>query len=323
MGVQGSNGRSGGFRLGTRGSPLALAQAHMVRNLIAASGRASLEQVEIRIFKTSGDRIQDRPLSEVGGKGLFTKELEDALLADEIDFAVHSMKDVATRLPDGLTISTMLPREDVRDAWLSPTAQTLADLPTGALVGTSSLRRQAQVLRLRPDLKVVQFRGNVETRLTKLDQGVAHATMLAVAGLNRLGLAHKITSITSTDMMLPAVAQGAVGIELRVGDEAVAQLLSPLDHQPTSLCVTAERAFLAVLDGSCRTPIGGLAQLDDSGRLTFRGEILTPDGREVHATSRTGTPQSAIQMGEDAARELLARAGPNFFAAPDNAPGPG
>jgi hydroxymethylbilane synthase len=302
MGVQGSSSRSGVVRLGTRGSPLALAQAHMVRNLIIASGRANLDQVEIRIFKTSGDRIQDRPLSEVGGKGLFTKELEDALLANEIDFAVHSMKDVATRLPDGLTINTMLPREDVRDAWLSPTAQTLADLPTGAILGTSSLRRQAQALRLRPDLRVVQFRGNVETRLAKLDQGVAHATMLAVAGLKRLGMTHKITSITSTETMLPAVAQGAVGIEIRAHDEAIAALLAPLDHQPTNLCVTAERAYLAVLDGSCRTPI--------------RGEILTPDGKQCHDTIRTGSPQSAIQMGEDAARELLGRAGPDFFVVP-------
>jgi hydroxymethylbilane synthase len=311
--VQGSSNRSGVVRLGTRGSPLALAQAHMVRNLLVASGQVTADQVDIRIFKTSGDKIQDRPLSEVGGKGLFTKELEDALLAHEIDFAVHSMKDVATRLPDGLKITAMLPREDVRDAWLSPTAATLADLPTGAVIGTSSLRRQAQVLRLRPDLNVVQFRGNVETRLAKLDQGIAQATLLAVAGLNRLGLAHKITSITSTDMMLPAVAQGAVGIEVRSDDEAIAKLLAPLDHQPTSLCVTAERAFLAVLDGSCRTPIGGLAELDATGRLSFRGEILTPDGRQVHATSRTGAAQSAIHMGEDAARELLGRAGPDFF----------
>jgi hydroxymethylbilane synthase len=321
--VQGSSGRNGRVRLGTRGSPLALAQANMVRNLIVASGRATLDQIEIRIFKTSGDRIQDRPLSEVGGKGLFTKELEDALLANEIDLAVHSMKDVATRLPDGLTISTMLPREDVRDAWLSPTAQTLADLPTGAILGTSSLRRQAQALRLRPDLRVVQFRGNVETRLAKLDQGIAQATMLAVAGLKRLGLTEKITSITPTETMLPAVAQGAVGIEIRAGDEAIAALLAPLDHQPTNLCVTAERAFLGVLDGSCRTPIGGLAELGLDGRLTFRGEILSPDGKQYHDTVRNGSPQSAIQMGEDAARELLGRAGPDFFAVPLAMSGPG
>jgi hydroxymethylbilane synthase len=312
--VQVSSNRNGRFRLGTRGSPLALAQAHMVRDLIVASGGAAAEQIEVHVIKTSGDRIQDRPLSEAGGKGLFTKELEDALFAGEIDFAVHSMKDVATRLPDGLSITAMLQREDVRDAWLSPTAPTIADLPTGAVVGTSSLRRQAQVLRLRPDLKVVQFRGNVETRLAKLEQGVAQATMLAVAGLKRLGLPHKITSIVSTETMLPAVAQGAVGIESRSNDEAVAALLAPLNHQPTTLCVTAERAFLAILDGSCRTPIGGLAELGTDGRLSFRGEILTPDGRQVHATARTGTPQSAIQLGEDAADELLKRAGPDFFS---------
>jgi hydroxymethylbilane synthase len=321
--VQGSGSRNGRVRLGTRGSPLALAQAHMVRDLMVASGGVSHDQVEIRIFKTSGDRIQDRPLSEVGGKGLFTKELEDALLADEIDCAVHSMKDVATRLPDGLTISTMLPREDVRDAWLSPIAPTLADLPTGAVVGTSSLRRQAQVLRLRPDLKVVQFRGNVETRLAKLDQGIAQATMLAVAGLKRLGLSQKITSITSTEMMLPAVAQGAVGIEIRANDEAMARLLAPLDHQATTLCVTAERAFLKVLDGSCRTPIGGLAELGADGRLTLRGEILTPDGKQAHATHRSGAPQAAIQMGDDAARELLSKAGPDFFTSTPSVSGPG
>jgi hydroxymethylbilane synthase len=300
--VQAGNRSDSVIRLGTRGSPLALAQANMVRDLIAASGGATKEQIEICVIKTSGDRIQDRPLSEVGGKGLFTKELEDALIAREIDFAVHSMKDVATKLPDGLTIAAMLPREDVRDAWLSPSAPTLADLPAGAIVGTSSLRRQAQVLRLRPDLKVVQFRGNVETRLAKLEQGIAHATLLAVAGLNRLGLAHKITGIVPTDTMLPACAQGAIGIEMRAGDERIATLLAPLDHQPTTLCVTAERAFLAILDGSCRTPIGGLAELGTGNRITFRGEI-----------SRTGLAQTAIRIGEEAAHELLGMAGPDFF----------
>ena len=312
--MQASRRSNGIFRLGTRGSPLALAQANMVRDLIAASGGAAKEQIEICVIKTSGDRIQDRPLSEAGGKGLFTKELEDALAECTIDFAVHSMKDVATKLPDGLTLTAMLPREDVRDAWLCPTAPTLAGLPPGAIVGTSSLRRQAQVLRLRPDLKVVQFRGNVETRLAKLDQGVAHATLLAVAGLNRLGLAHKITSMISTDTMLPACAQGAVGIEIRAGDEPVAALLAPLDHQPTTLCVTAERAFLAILDGSCRTPIGGLAELDANNRITFRGEIHSPNGRQAYSTGRTGPAQTAIQMGEEAAHELLSMAGPAFFA---------
>jgi hydroxymethylbilane synthase len=299
-------------RIGTRGSPLALAQAREVRErLEAAHGQAGLT-FEVRVIRTSGDRIQDRPLSEVGGKGLFTKEIEEALLAGDIDLAVHSMKDMPTVLPPGLAIACHLPREDVRDAFISSKAPSLSALPTGAVVATSSLRRQAQVRRLRPDLSVVPMRGNVDTRLRKLADGVADATLLACAGLRRLGLAQRITSPVPVEEMLPAVAQGAIGVEVRADDLAAHELLAPINHQPTALTVTAERAFLARLDGSCRTPIAGLAELAGD-RLTFRGMILTPDGRQAHATERAGRPETAIALAEDAAAELLAKAGPDFF----------
>lgn len=302
------------LRIGTRGSPLALAQANDVRaRLIAAHGLAD-DAVTIRIIKTSGDIIQDRPLSEVGGKGLFTKEIEEALLANEIDLAVHSMKDVPTVLPDGLTISTILEREDPRDVFISLKYKTLAEMPAGSVVGTSSLRRQAQVKRARPDLKVIDFRGNVETRLRKIADGVADATFLALAGLNRLKLSDHATSAIDTAIMLPAIAQGAVGIEIRSNDAATAKALAPLNHPQTAICVKAERAFLAKLEGSCRTPIAGLAELSGT-TLTFRGEILTPDGTGSHATSATGTADEAAKLGIDAAQILLDRAGPEFFAA--------
>ena len=301
-------------RIGTRGSPLALAQANEVRRRLAAAHGLAPGQFETIVIRTSGDAIQDRPLSEIGGKGLFTKEIEEALLAGGIDLAVHSMKDVPTVLPDGLEIACLLPREDVRDAFLSPRAESLAALPAGAVVGTSSLRRQAQVLRARPDLRVVQFRGNVETRLRKLSEGVADATLLACAGLNRLGLADRITAPVPTSVFLPAIAQGAVGLEIRASDERTRALIAPLDHAPTSVCIAAERAFLERLDGSCRTPIAGLAELD-GGRVTFRGMILSPDGKVAHATERTGATSDARAMGLDAANELLGRAGPHFLAA--------
>lgn len=302
------------FRIGTRGSPLALAQANDVRaRLIAAHGLKDGD-VSITVIKTSGDIIQDRPLSEAGGKGLFTKEIEQALLAGEIDLAVHSMKDVPTVLPDGLVISTLLEREDVRDAFISLKYKTLAEMPAGAVVGTSSLRRAAQVRHVRPDLKVVEFRGNVETRLRKINEGVADATFLAMAGLNRLGLQAKATAAIETAVMLPAVAQGAVGIEIRYGDSATRAALAPLNHAQTALCVTAERAFLAKLEGSCRTPIAGLAELNGTA-LSFRGSILTPDGRCCHDTARTGVAADAERMGVTAGAELLERAGPEFFKA--------
>jgi hydroxymethylbilane synthase len=303
------------IRIGTRGSPLALAQAAEVRTRLEAAHGPARHAFEIRAIKTTGDRIQDRPLADAGGKGLFTKELEEALLAGDIDLAVHSMKDMPTLLPAGLTIACLLPREDVRDAFISRTSASLMDLPPGAVMATSSLRRQAQVLHVRPDLKVVPMRGNVETRLRKLEQGIADATLLACAGLRRLGLADRITSAIATDHMLPAVAQGAIGIEIRSNDEAMAELLSPINDEPTALAVTAERGFLAKLEGSCRTPIAGLAELAN-GRLVFRGMILTPDGREAHATQREGRPEEALRLAEDAAAELLAKAGPHFFGPP-------
>jgi hydroxymethylbilane synthase len=300
------------IRIGTRGSPLALAQAAEVRKRLEAAHGSGRHAFEVRVIKTTGDRIQDRPLAEAGGKGLFTKELEEALLAGEIDLAVHSMKDMPTLPPAGLTIDCLLPREDVRDALISRKWTSLMDLPTGAVMATSSLRRQAQVLHVRPDLKVVPMRGNVETRLRKLEEGIADATLLACAGLRRLGLADRITSAIPTDQMLPAVAQGAIGVEIRSGDVAMAELLSPVNDEPTALAVTAERGFLAKLEGSCRTPIAGLAELSGD-RLVFRGMILTPDGREAHATRRDGRPEEALRMAEDAAAELLAKAGPHFF----------
>ena len=300
-------------RIGTRGSPLALAQAHEVRDrLMAASGRPQTA-FAIVVIRTSGDRIQDRPLAEAGGKGLFTKEIEEALTAGDIDLAVHSMKDMPTALPTGLGIAAMLPREDVRDAFVSLAFAALVELPAGAKVGTSSLRRAAQIRRLRPDLAIVPFRGNVGTRLKKLGEGVADATLLAVAGLNRLGEASRITGAIETSVMLPAVAQGAIGIEIRDDDGPMRRLLAPLNDAATALTVAAERAFLARLEGSCRTPIAGLARLVD-GTLHFKGQILTPDGREAHETERQGRPEEALKLGEAAADELLRRAGPHFLA---------
>lgn len=301
------------IRIGTRGSPLALAQANEVRERLKSAHGLSEEALAIRVITTSGDRILDRPLSEVGGKGLFTKEIEEALLAGEIDLAVHSMKDMQTVLPTGLAIAATLPREDVRDAFVSLKYRALDEMPAGAVLGTSSLRRQAQVKRLRPDLRIVDFRGNVGTRLRKLQAGIADATLLACAGLNRLGEADRITARLDPATMLPAVAQGAIGLEIRAGDEETAGLLAPLNHEPTAICVAAERAFLAQLEGSCRTPIAALAELQ-GGRLHFRGMILTPDGRTCHRTERDGPPESAADLGEQAARELLARAGAGFFA---------
>lgn len=300
------------IRIGTRGSPLALAQAHEVRaRLMTAHGLAE-SAFEIRIIKTTGDAILDRPLSEAGGKGLFTKEIEDALINREIDLAVHSMKDMQTALPEGLGIAATLPREDVRDAFISARYRSLADLPGGAKVGSSSLRRQAQIKRARPDLEVVQFRGNVQTRFRKLEDGVAEATFLACAGLNRLGYADRITERIATETMLPAVAQGAIGIETAIENTQIARVLAPLNDEAASLCTTVERVFLARLEGSCRTPIAGLAELS-GGQLRFRGEILTPDGREHHAVDRTCAPSQGVELARRAADDLLARAGRDFF----------
>jgi len=299
-------------KIGTRGSPLALAQAHETRErLVAATGRPESD-FEIVVIKTSGDMILDRPLSEVGGKGLFTKEIETALLDGSIDLAVHSSKDMPTQLPDGLFISAFLPREDVRDAFLSSKAKSLAELPAGARVGTSSLRRRAMVKRLRPDLEVVEFRGNVQTRLKKLAEGVADATLLAFAGLRRLGQEAVATSLLAVDDFLPAVGQGAICIESRIDDAATNAMIARIHHAETAVALTLERAFLAELDGSCRTPIAGLARLDGA-TVRFDGLILRPDGSEAHAISRAGPLAEAEAIGRDAGRELKARGGPDFF----------
>jgi hydroxymethylbilane synthase len=298
-------------RIGTRGSPLALAQAHEVRaRLIAAHGGGE-DDYAIVVIKTTGDLILDRPLAEVGGKGLFTKEIEEALLDRSIDLAVHSMKDMQTALPDGLAIGAVLEREDVRDAFISVAYASLAAMPAGATVGTSSLRREAQVRRTRPDLNVVGFRGNVQTRLRKLSEGMADATFLACAGLNRLGMAQHITEALAIETMLPAVAQGAIGIEIRDNDAAVQALVAPLNHAATAHCVTAERAFLTRLEGSCRTPIAGLARLDGD-RLAFRGMLLTPDGTDAREVAVSGATGDALRIGDDAGARLLAEAGPQF-----------
>ena len=302
----------GKIRIGTRGSPLALIQAGHVGGRIAEANGIGPVDIEIVVIKTSGDRIQDRPLSEVGGKGLFTKEIEEALFDKSIDLAVHSMKDVATVLPDGLVIGAILEREDVRDVFISLKAGRLADLQTGAIVGTASLRRQAQVKRLRPDLEVITFRGNVGTRLKKLEEGQADATILALAGLNRLGQAARATAVIEPGEMLPAVAQGALGIEIRADDARMAELIAPLSHPDTTIAVTAERALLRGLDGSCKTPIAGLA-LVSGNRVSLRGMILTPDGREAHETTLEGSVRDAAKLGIEAATELLRRAGPNFL----------
>jgi hydroxymethylbilane synthase len=296
------------IRIGTRGSALALAQAHEVRSRLMAAHGLPESAFEIVIIKTTGDMILDRPLAEVGGKGLFTKEIEEALIEKRIDLAVHSMKDMQTALPDGLTIGATLPREDVRDAFISLKYASFEELPQGAVVGTSSLRRQAQIKRIRPDLEIVGFRGNVQTRLTKLRDEVAEATFLACAGLRRLGLADHITSAVPTESMLPAVAQGAIGLEIRIDDDETARLLAPLDDKTTSLCVTAERAFLAKLEGSCRTPIAGLARLEGS-QIVFKGETLSPDGRRHVISSQAGPASAAAALGVTAAEDILSRGG--------------
>jgi hydroxymethylbilane synthase len=299
------------LRIGSRGSPLALVQAREVQNRLATACGLDMEQIEIKVIRTTGDAIQDRPLADAGGKGLFTKEIEEALVAGTIDLAVHSSKDMPTVLPAGLVLSAFLPREDARDAFISRRAKTLRDLPSGAVIGTASLRRQALVKRLRPDLAVVPLRGNVETRLRKLEAGEVDATLLAVAGLKRLGLLSAATALLDIDEFLPAVGQGAIGIETR-DDAATRALVAMIDDADTAIALAAERAFLAVLDGSCRTPIGGHAQVDGD-KVRFRGIIARPDGSETFEVSREGSCQDAAALGADAARELKGRASPGFF----------
>ncbi|MCO6364699.1 hydroxymethylbilane synthase [Paracoccus sp. 08] len=302
------------LRIGTRGSVLALAQAHETRDRLMAAHGLPQDAFQIIPIKTTGDRVLDRPLSQIGGKGLFTREIEEALTEGAIDIAVHSMKDMPTLQPDGLIIDCLLPREDVRDAFVSPHVASITALPQGAVVGSSSLRRRAQLAHRRPDLQLVEFRGNVQTRLQKLADGVAVATFLAMAGLSRLDMRHVAQSAIDPDEMLPAVAQGAIGIERRADDQGCAMLLSSINDPLTALRIEAERAFLRRLDGSCQTPIAGLATLDGD-RMTLRGEILRPDGSEVVAGVRDGLTSDGAAMGTDLAEELLSRAGPGFLIA--------
>ena len=301
------------LRIGTRGSPLALAQAGMVRDALAKAQGFDPARIEVQAIRTTGDRIQDRPLAEVGGKGLFAKEIEEALIENRIDLAVHSSKDMPTFLPEGLVLSTFLRREDARDAFISRKARTLSELPRGAAVGTSSPRRQALVRRMRPDLRIVDLRGNVETRLRKLEAGDADATLLALAGLKRLGLADAAATVFELDEFLPAVGQGAIGIETRADDARTRGLLAPINHADTATALACERAFLAALDGSCRTPIAGHATVAD-GRVNFRGMIVKPDGSEAFETSRGGSAADAERLGADAGGELKGKASPDFFA---------
>ncbi len=301
------------IKIGTRGSPLALAQAEETRRNLVQAHDLDPQNVEIVVIKTTGDRVRDRPLAEIGGKGLFTKEIEEALNAGEIDMAVHSMKDMPAQLPPGLAISCLLEREDPRDGFLSPVARSIADLAVGATVGSSSVRRAAQVKRLRPDVEIVPYRGNVDTRLRKLKAGEVSATFLACAGLRRLGLASEITYPVPVEEMLPAVAQGAIGIEIREVDEPIRALLEPLNHRPTEHTVAAERGFLSALDGSCRTPLAGFARLDGD-RIVFHGMALTTDGGEVFETRRQGRSGEAEALGRDAGEEVKAAAGTRLFA---------
>jgi hydroxymethylbilane synthase len=300
------------FRIGTRGSPLALAQAREARDrLMAAHGMAE-EMFEIVVLTTKGDRITDRALAEIGGKGLFTQELEEKLSSGDLDLAVHSAKDMPTVLPEGLHLSAYLPREDIRDAVIGRTAPKLIALPHGATVGSASLRRQALIRRMRPDIKVITFRGAVETRLRKLDEGQVDATLLALAGLKRLGKVDVITDILDPDTFPPAPAQGAICIESRIGDQRSDDLLVAINDPATHDAVSCERAFLAALDGSCRTPIGGYA-ICEGDRIKFSGLIITPDGRNQHSVTIDGNRRDAAALGTRAGQDIRARAGSSFF----------
>ncbi len=304
------------LKIGTRGSPLALAQAYETRQRLGAAFDLPEDAFEIVVIKTTGDNRAmidaDRPLKEIGNKGLFTKEIEEAMLKGEIDVAVHSTKDMPVEQPDGLVLDTFLPREDVRDAFISPTLSSIHDLPEGAVVGTSSLRRRAQLLNRRPDLKVVEFRGNVQTRLKKLADGVADCTFLAMAGLRRLDMKDVPATAISPDDMLPAIAQGTIGIERRSDDSRTAEMLAAIHHVETSQRLAAERSLLAGLDGSCETPIAGLAQVQD-GQLHLRGEVLRPDGSEAIGEEATGALEDGAKLGQTMAASLLKQAGPGFF----------
>jgi len=300
------------FNIGTRGSPLALAQAYETRERLGRVFDLPEDAFAIQVITTSGDRIIDRPLKQIGGKGLFTREIEEALLAGTIDIAVHSMKDMPTSQPEGLLLGTYLPREDVRDAFISLHVPSLAELPQGSVVGTSSLRRQAQLRLRRPDLEVVEFRGNLQTRLKKLDDGVADATFLAMAGLKRLGMDDVLRSAIEPEDMLPAVAQGAIGIERRGDDMRAAEILTAIHDRETGQRLSAERAFLAALDGSCETPIAGLAELDGTS-LRLRGEVLRPDGSDAISDDVTLPIEDGAAARQAMAAKLLENAGAGFF----------
>ena len=296
------------LRIGTRGSKLAIVQAEEVRTRLRRTHGMSDADIEIVTITTTGDRIRDRPLAEIGGKALFTKEIEEALVESAIDLAVHSIKDMPAVLPNGLVIGALLPRQDPRDALVSPVAARIGDLPKDALVGSSSVRRQAQLKRMRPDLTLVPIRGNVDTRLAKLDRGEVSATLLACAGLKRLGLSHRITAPIETEEMLPAIAQGAIGIEMRDNDEHLQSLLKAIDDYPTGIAVSCERAFLAALDGSCRTPIAGHAVLAGD-TIHFRGEALTLDGAFSFTVESHGHIGDAVRLGREAGEEVKAKGG--------------
>ena len=301
------------IRLGTRGSPLALVQARLVRTALCAAHGWDEDAVEIVPIRTTGDKVQDRPLAEIGGKALWTKELDRALLDGEIDCAVHSMKDVETLRPEAIRIAAMLPRADVRDRLIG--AESIAALPQNAVVGTSSPRRSAQLKRIRPDLETVLFRGNVETRLAKLAAGEVDATLLAAAGLDRLGRP-EIGAAIPNDVMLPAPAQGAVGIEARAGDDRVLGWLKAIDHVSTHACVLIERALLAALQADCHSPVAALATIEGA-QITLRAELLAEDGSAHVSGEVTGAADDA-GLAEALARDLLGRAPPSvrrLFAA--------
>jgi hydroxymethylbilane synthase len=303
---------TGSLRIGTRGSPLALVQARAVRARLASALGATEDSIELVTIRTTGDTIQDRSLAEEGGKGLFTKEIEEALLDRRIDLAVHSAKDMPTVLPAGLVLAACLEREDPRDVFISSKARSLEELPPGASLGTASLRRQAIAMRTRPDLRVMPLRGNVETRLRKLAAGEVDATLLALAGLRRLGLVEHATKVMSAEEFLPAAGQGAIGIEAREGDARICEMLARIDHADTSVAVACERAFLGALDGSCKTPIAGHATVAGD-TVQFRGLIVRPDGSAAHDIAGTGSRKDAATIGTAAGRELKHRAGPGFF----------
>ncbi|MEP6355330.1 MAG: hydroxymethylbilane synthase [Hyphomicrobiales bacterium] len=300
------------IKIGTRGSDLALVQAHEVKNLLMRAHGLDANAISIKLIKTTGDIVQDRPLSEIGGKGLFTKEIEQALIEGEIDIAVHSSKDMPTVLPDGLVLDVFLEREDVRDAFISNEAENLGALSHGATIGSASLRRQAQLKRFRSDFNVIIFRGNVQTRLRKLNEGQADATLLAAAGLSRLKMTDIIADYLDPDIFLPACAQGAIGIETRGGDDTTHDFIMPLHDSITAAAIHAERAFLKVLDGSCRTPIAGIAKID-SGKLIFKGEVLRPDGSESFDIEGVGNIDDAIAIGEEAGLRLKSRLSADFL----------